>query len=845
MQRRPNPTALTRRSFIKGAAAAAALGTAAGALGACSPKTEEEVVSETSAFVTETHVGVCRGECAGGCPLKVHVRDGKVVRTSLQPLPDERYNRLCVRGLQQPARMYSANRIQYPMRRVEGAERGMGEFERITWDEAIDEIAARWKSYIDEFGNQSLVLLQGGGNNGITSSPICIGSAGQRFMNVMGMTLLPLDVDAAASRIGWMMTATTGGFNQPNEPADMLNAKTIVIWAGNPYINSPQIVHFINEAQDNGTKLVVVEPNFNTNTARADMWIAPRAATDGALALGCISAILANGWEDAGFIRTHSELPCYIKEDGSMLRMSDLGVEPTEAIDSATGRPTTVDPLVVWDEKTEGPVPFGETDAPALSGITEIEGTKVVSTYDDMLRRLEDYTPEKVSEITGVNVDDIIELARIYAQDGPVYTYTMQGVNHYMNGHYNFGPMWLVSLLTGNMGKPGASFGQGVSIPAECNMMEVMYPGFTEGTPIPGSPGKVGFNQMNSILDTGMYGEMPLELKSVYITNADVVGGSADYHSVDAWLKKIEFVVVADIEMTDTAKYADILLPVSHWFEIDELYGSYASHGHLTYQSQIVEPLFESLPDWEIYRKITKSLGDEYYQYFDMDNNGFIQLWLDTDALKAKGLTWEYFQKNHIGNFWSTEGDGELGLRDDMIFRVYKEAPVLPDMLDWKGNYAYAGKTWTQDTAEQQTDRSIIFWKEAGEANPGNEIRSTYPYHMMHERLRTRLHQQFWTSKYNEDYEPGPLVRIRPDDAEAHGVAEGDLIEVFNDRGSMTAKATINPGIRPGTIVAPRGFQLFEFEAGQWSSLASEEYNAVNNNHCFQDCAVDFRKVGR
>ena len=820
------------------------------------PQSEQEVKAAAESVPTETYVGVCRGECAGGCPLKVHVRDGKVVRTSLQPLPDERYNRLCLRGLQQPARVYSANRLQYPMRRVEGAERGIGEFERISWDEAIDEIATKWKGYIGEFGSQSIALLQGGGQNGICSSAITVGSAGQRFMNVMGMTLLPLNVDAAASRTAWMMTATTGGFNQPNEPADMLNSKTIVIWAGNPYLNSPQIVHFINEAMDQGAKLVVVEPNFNTNTYRADMWVAPRPGTDGALALGCINALFSNGWEDEEFIRAHSELPCYIKEDGTLLRMKDINAQASSeggtegsAVSVAPGlnvaqegEQAEADMLVVWDEATQAAVPFGTAQRPALTGITEIAGIPVISTYDDMMRRLEDYTPEKASQITGVPAEQIVELARIYAQEGPAYTYTMQGSNHYKNGHYSFAQLWLLGLLTGNVAKPGASIGQGVSAPVMCNLMEVMYPGFNEGNPIAGSPGQIAFNQVNNILDTGMWGTTPLTLKSVYVTNANVVSGSSDYHSIDRWLKKIDFVVVADVEMTDTAKYADILLPVSYWFEIDELYGSYATHGHLTYQSKIIEPLYESVPDWEIYRKITKAMGDEYYQHFDMDSNGYIQLWLDSDALKGMGLTWDFFKQNHIGNFWTTEGDGEMGIRDDVMFRIYQEQ-VTPDMRDWNGVYAYPGKTWDESVPEYTTDRSLIFWKEPGEANPNDPVREKYPYHLMHERLRTRVHQQFWTSEYNEDYEPGPLVRLRPDDAASHNVREGDVVELFNDRGSVKLVATIDPGLQPGIIVAPRGFENFEFIDGQWASLASEEYNAVNVNHCFQDCAVDFRKV--
>ncbi|WP_080803980.1 twin-arginine translocation signal domain-containing protein [Arabiibacter massiliensis] len=129
----------TRRSFIKGAAAL----TAAGALVGCSPKTENlEATDPKQQEVPEEQIftGVCRSNCFGGCLLNIHVRDGQVVRTSAGDFPNKEYNRICSKGLTQPARVYSADRLQYPMRRVEGAERGLGEFERISWDEAIDEI---------------------------------------------------------------------------------------------------------------------------------------------------------------------------------------------------------------------------------------------------------------------------------------------------------------------------------------------------------------------------------------------------------------------------------------------------------------------------------------------------------------------------------------------------------------------------------------------------------------------------------------------------------------------------------------------------------------------------------
>lgn len=154
----------TRRSFIKGAAAL----TAAGMLTGCSASTEDLVEADTVATEAgkeEIYTGACRGNCFGGCLLDVHVRDGQIVRTTAHELPDPRYNRICSKGLTYAERMCSADRLQYPMRRV--GERGSGEFERISWDEAVDEIAEKWLGYIDQYGSESIIVASMSGNSGL------------------------------------------------------------------------------------------------------------------------------------------------------------------------------------------------------------------------------------------------------------------------------------------------------------------------------------------------------------------------------------------------------------------------------------------------------------------------------------------------------------------------------------------------------------------------------------------------------------------------------------------------------------------------------------------------------
>ena len=159
-----NPRSFSRRSFVTGAAAL----TGAGLLAACSPQSQPEQGAEGEEGLAgtggneEIYAGACDGNCAGGCYLNIHVRDGKIVRTSARELPDPAYTRICSKGLSQVGRVYSSNRLLYPMKRV--GERGSNDFERISWDEALDFIATKWKEITDQYGPGAMAIFNNSGH---------------------------------------------------------------------------------------------------------------------------------------------------------------------------------------------------------------------------------------------------------------------------------------------------------------------------------------------------------------------------------------------------------------------------------------------------------------------------------------------------------------------------------------------------------------------------------------------------------------------------------------------------------------------------------------------------------
>lgn len=820
---------ISRRHFIAGAAVMGV----GGALAGCAPQSPN--LSETgkesdsaSVEVPETQIfsGGCRANCAGGCFLDIHVRDGQIVRTTAREMPNPEYNRICSRGVTQVARVYSAKRLQYPMRRV--GERGEGKFERISWDEALNEIAEKWKGYWAEFGQGSVALFGGSGNYAVCSGT-GLGAARERFRNVMGLSTINYNADAAHI-LTWPHVGTSQMVCN-NESADFGRSQTIICWGANPAVSQPQIMHFIFEMQDRGGKYVVIDPIFNANASKADMWIPLNSATDGALAFGVLRTIFEKGWEDAEFLAAHSNGCFLIKEDDTFLRMSDLGVAPTKTTDETTGEEVEVNPYAVWDNAANAAVPYTEVTDAALTGIADVNGIKVRTVLDNLKATAAEWTPERVEEVCGVPDESVQELARIYHEEGPVNTYAQYGDDHYVNGHYNYWPIYAVAMVTGNLAKPGAGVGYPSLMPSTCNIMEATFPANAAGEPCMGPGPAYNMNQINKLLDEGIYaGVEAIPLKSVYLMCVNPLTTFADHDYTVEWFKKIDFVVVADQTMTETAKYADILLPSAHWFETTDLCCAYAATPYVLLQEKAIDPLYESRPDFDILKDLAGRLG--FGEYFDMTNEDYIKLWLESDFHTGLGVTFERFMEEKAVNILE---------RDPYV--AFEGGNFLTET----GRCVLYRETMTpQYDIGQEIDFSkelAPYWEPAYEADMNAEVRKKYPFQMLSDHMRTRTHSQWWDVDLLKEYEPEPVVRMHPAVAKEKGIQEGDEVRVFNDRGYVIMKAVIDGGHPRHILSAPRSFQAEEFIDGHYASLPHIVFNQVCSNQAYNDVAVDIEKA--
>ena len=251
----------------------------------------------TAAPARRTLKVVCPHDCPDTCVMTVDVEGGRAV--GLGGDPEHRFTQgfLCAKVNHYLERVYSPDRILHPMKRV-GAK-GEGRFERVTWDEALDTIAARFRAVIAEHGPQAILPYSYAGNMGLLS----YGSMDRRFFGALGASLLDRTICASAGAAGIQVTI---GKSMGFDPEAVVHARLIVAWGANIVSSNVHLWPFIEEARRRGAKLVVVDPFRSRTAEKADQHLALLPGTDAALALGLMHVIFRDGLEDRDYIERYT-----------------------------------------------------------------------------------------------------------------------------------------------------------------------------------------------------------------------------------------------------------------------------------------------------------------------------------------------------------------------------------------------------------------------------------------------------------------------------------------------------------------------------------------------------------
>lgn len=759
---------MARRSFLKWSAVVGGTAAAAGAswkLGLVPGGDEPAAEAATSSPSPAAKIvwSSCNVNCGSRCPLRLQVENGQITRvepdnTGTNEIGSQQV-RACDRGRSIRQRIYNADRLKYPMKRV--GKRGEGRFVRISWEEALDTVASSLKQTIKKYGNDAVFINYGTGTLGGTLSGSWPSDASliARLMNCIGGFLDEYGTYSTA-QIAAAGPYFYGTFPSSNTFNDVVNAKLAILWGNNPMetrMSGGGETFVLEQAKkQSGVKVIVVDPRFSdTAVTMADDWVPLRPGTDPALVAGLAHVMITENLVDQPFLDKYC-----------------LG--------------------------------FDEDHMPA--------GVPANSSYKSyVLGQGPDGTPKTpawASKITGVPAARITDLAREMAQAKPCFITQGWGPQRSFNGDASTRAIMLLACLTGNVGIHGGGTGaaQGdygistVSLPVGENPVKAKISFFTWTEAIERGA------EMTAVAD-GVQGvdklRVPIKFVWQYAGNA-LINQHADCNRTTKILEdtsKCEMVVVIDNQMTASARLADILLPDTSNAEQEDVIkqGGAGPLGYAILASKAIEPLFESRPIYEICSEIARRLGVERQFTEGRTQEAWVRWLVEQDQAAVPGMPgYEALKKMGI---WRQANAPDHTV---VALSTFRQDPKKNPLSTPSGKIEIFSKqlwdlnrTWVLPKGQQIA--AIPTWYDYPEG-PTDPLRKTYPLQCIGHHFKGRTHSTYANVPWLQEAHP-QVLWISPADAEKRGIVNGDMVYVFNSRG----KIRITPRIAPGVISVPTG----------------------------------------
>ncbi|ABO66947.1 molybdopterin oxidoreductase family protein [Geobacillus thermodenitrificans] len=623
---------------------------------------------------------VCSLDCPDQCGLLVHKKDGKVVKIQGDPSHPVTKGHICNKVRNMMERIYDPKRLKYPLKRI-GAK-GEGKFARISWDEALETIAAKWKELIETYGPESILPYSFYGNMGRLSAE----GMDRRFFHRLGASLLDRTICSSAGSQGLQYTMG-GGFGI--DPEETIHAKLVIFWGINAVSTNMHQVILAQKARKNGAKIVVIDVHKNQTGQLADWFIPILPGTDAALALGMMHILFAENLIDDEFLRKY----------------------------------------------TVG--------------------------YEELREHVVQYDPVTVSNITGVPVEDLYTLARWYGQTTPSFIRIGNGLQHHDNGGMCIRTIACLPALTGQWLVKGGGAIKSNSGYLALNQISLQRPDLLQ-------------NKHTRIINMNRLGEALLELDPpirslfVYGTNPAVVAPNSN--KVRQGLAREDlFVIVHDLFVTETAKYADIVLPATSSFENTDLYTSYWHH-YVQIQQPVIERYGESKSNVEVFQLLAKRMGFEDPCLYETEEEMISQALDNPTNPFLEGIRYE-----------------------TLVEKQYIKAKVkrlLPGTLPTpSGKIELYSKKMEQDGYPPLPTYTPI-------VDDGD-----FPFFFVPGPNHNFLNTTFSNNEKHISLEKEPRLYMNVKDALAKGIQDGDRVRVWNDRGECVLKASVGEHVLPGVVV--------------------------------------------
>lgn len=788
---------ISRRDFIKAGVA----GTTA--LGLTSPlikrkwfqvaaKDEKTFEEEKEKFTY--HTPNCGGRCAFICT----VRDGRLSLIEPNTWADNRFSTICLKGLSEVERVYSPDRLQTPLKRV--GKRGEGKFVPISWDEALSTVAENLKDSIDQHGGESVLISL---SSGVEHD--------YKFLNTLLGTqwVCEQGIDiGAANGLEKCIGGNVYAYIQ-NEITDWVNSNTVIMLGCNLLETTITDSKFFFEAQEGGTKIISVDPNYSTTVSKSDQWIPIQPGTDGALLLGMISVILEEkDWYDQDYLVKNSTFPFLIREGNQQLLRLNGEKDDVET-----------NPQLIWDETSNSAKPFNEKGIkPALEGEFTVDGVKVKTVFTALKENQKQYTLKWAAEKTDVEEDVIYELAKEYATGGPaVLGWGFGGLDKLSNADVVGHAGAILATLTGNLGRIGGSVGALTHHAAAWNaeLNPWTFPEKFESTPLE--------------MPTSDMREKDSSVKAVINVGNTLQQHFANLHKTEEWIDELDFILTIDPFHNTSVNYSDIVLPAGTAFESEhEIVNMQINRSHVLLSESVIEPLHESKSDFQIEHELLAKFGlDKHLPKTPADR---IDHLLNSDDPALDGINVKTLKENNFIMRLNVPEEPYRGFMD----QVY-DTPTTKIEVYTEGLVDF--------------DQALPNYEDATEVYVGNPLMEKYPLQFIQSRSRYHVHSQFTNVDWLTQLDDGPRLDINPIDAKARGLKNGDTIEIFNDRGTFKGKCKFTEAMRPGMVRMREGWWTEHMIAGNLQNLTNDtfidrHYKLTNGPVIpFNDTLVEVKKT--
>ena len=765
---------LTRRSFLKTTGAVGALGLA----GAVGMTTAVDWLSPAEAVAEpeEKAIGTFHlRHCQCHCHLKCTVRDGRLVMVEPNDWQDKNKQTVCLKGISEVQHIYSLDRIQVPLKRV--GERGEGKFVQITWDEALDEIVSSYNKCIETHGPGTAMIKPAVDGMQVNAGKIYRAQNNPRQ-----------GIDRGYGN-GYSPAIGESGLQGASSNAiqDWKNAKTILNVGCNSLETCMVTAPYFFEAKEAGAEIITIDPNYSTTAAKSSRWIPIQPGTDAALYLGMISEILDKGWYEKEYLEQHTCMPYLIKvSDGAFVRKNPVQ-DAKEKGDA--------NPFMVIDSATGAVVPYNtEGVTPLLDGTATVGGEECRTVFSRLLEHQKQYPISWAAEKTGIAEETLLEITEKYACNGPsILSFGFGGGEKFVNNDIAGHASVLLATLVGSFGTgiPGRGAG------AYVNSHQKIF----GAANLPGWPLPKELKTANPPADCA---DVRDEFSNVHwlLMGAPISQFFGNQGRTEEWLRSLDFVAVQEVYHTTDCDWADIVLPVSSHFETEGKVGMLRPfRGAALLQQQVLEPMFESHSDFWIECEVAKRFG--YGDAMPKDFEELVRYQLDNATDKQlEGITLEKLIENN----------GLMPLANQPeIHRLYE---------GYKFNTT-SGRIDVYYDTRLAFDQALPTWEEPNEASPENPAIEKYPLIFMQRRSKYRVHGMFSDATWLQEL-VRPDLEINPVDAKARGLETGDVVEVFNDRGSFKCKCLLTDAVRPGSVVIMEGTWAKYLEGGNIQNVTND-----------------------